>query len=277
MSKHQNSAIRDQNRRVRSFSRLGLPVALFLLGWVLASCANLGPAGFSEPALRVGVSPDYPPVIFERDGEIVGIEADFAHRLGSDLHRRIEFVEIPFPDLLDALEAGEIDVVMSGLSSTPDRASRVQFIEPYMEIGQLALIRNRDIGRFGRIQTIRRPGTRVGFQRGTTGERYVASSLTRAASFAFDSVEDGLRSLRADRIDYFIHDAPTVWRIAGDIENRDLHGLYRPLTTEQISWAVRQDDPQLATVLNAALAHWKREGFVDPIVQRWIPVRITLR
>ena len=127
MSKHQNSAIGDQNRRARSFSRLGLPVALFLVGWVLASCANLGPAGFSEPALRVGVSPDYPPVIFERDGEIVGIEADFAHRLGSDLHRPIEFVEIPFPDLLDALEAGEIDVVMSGLSSTPDRASRVLY------------------------------------------------------------------------------------------------------------------------------------------------------
>ena len=166
---------------------------------------------------------------------------------------------------------------MSGLSNTPDRASRVQFIEPYMEIGQLALIRNRDIGRFGRIQEIRRPETRVGFQRGTTGERYVASSLTRAASFAFDSVEDGLRSLRADRIDYFIHDAPTVWRIAGDVENRDLHGLYRPLATEQISWAVRQGDPQLATVLNATLAYWKREGFIDPIVQRWIPVRITLR
>ena len=63
----------------------------------------------------------------------------------------------------------------------------------------------------------------------------------------------------------------------GDVENRDLHGLYRPLTTEQISWAVRQGDPQLATVLNATLADWKREGFVDPIVQRWIPVRITLR
>ena len=127
MLKHQNSAIGAQTRRARPFSRLGLPAALFLVGWALASCANLGPAGFSEPTLRVGVSPDYPPVIFERDGEIVGIEADFAHRLGRDLHRPIEFVEIPFPDLLDALEAGEIDVVMSGLSNTPDRASRVQF------------------------------------------------------------------------------------------------------------------------------------------------------
>ena len=36
--------------------------------------------------------------------------------------------------LLDALEAGEIDVVMSGLSRTPDRASRVQFIEPYITV-----------------------------------------------------------------------------------------------------------------------------------------------
>ena len=277
MSGHQNCAIRDRNRGPRFYSRLALLLSLFLVSCILAGCTKLTGASSGEPALRIGVSPDYPPVIFEQDGEIVGIEADFAHRLGNDLRRPIQFVELPFEDLLDALEAGEVDVVMSGLSNTPDRADRVQFIEPYMEIGQLALIRNRDIGRFGRIQHIRRPGTRVGFQRGTTGERYVASSLSRASSFAFDNVADGLRSLRADRIDYFIHDAPTIWRIAGDVANRDLHGLYRPLTTEQISWAVRRNDPQLATVLNATLAHWKREGFVDPIIQRWIPVRITLR
>ena len=87
----------------------------------------------------------------------------------------------------------------------------------------------------------------------------------------------GLRSLRAERIDYFIHDAPTIWRIAGDLRHRDLHGLYRPLTEEEIAWAVARDDDQLRALLDATVEHWKREGLIDPIVQRWIPVRVTTR
>ena len=253
-------------------------VALSLLAIGVIGCAGgLRGDGPSGPPLRVGVSPDYPPVIFERDGHFLGIEADLARRAGDALDRPIEFVRIPFVDLIDALEAGEVDVLMSGLSITPERAARVQFTLPYMEVGQLALIRARDIARFGRLRYLRRAGARVGYERGTTGESYVADALPFAQSFGFDSVEAGLRSLRADRIDYFVHDAPTVWQVAGSLEHRDLHGLYRPLTEEELAWAVRRDDGQLRAVLDATLAHWRREGLIEPIVQRWIPIRVTLR
>lgn len=259
-------------RRLFSLS-LGIVLALALVG----GCSTSGTPFGGRPPLRVGISPDYPPVIFEVDGEIVGIEADFARIVGEALGRRIEFIRFPFVELLDALERGDVDVVMSGLSITPERAERVAFTDSYMEIGQLALIRSRDIARFGRINGTRRAGARVGYQRGTSGERYVATSLPRSASFGFENVEEGLRSLRANRIDYFIHDAPTVWRVAGDISQRDLHGLYRPLTEEELAWAVRRSDTQLRALLDATLAHWKREGLINPIVQRWIPVRVTLR
>lgn len=242
------------------------------LAGMLVGCAG-GRLG-SGPVLRVGTSADYPPVVFEQEGEILGIEADLAMRLGQAIGRRIEFVKIPFPDLLDALEAGKVDVVMSGLSITPERAERVQFTVPYMKVGQLAMIRRQDVARFGRPNTIRRAGARVGYERATTGERFVAEGLPFAESFAFDSVEAGLRSLRAERIDFFVHDAPTIWRIAGGLDHRDLIGLYRPLTEERLAWAVRREDEQLRAVLDATLGHWQREGLIEPIVQRWIPVRV---
>jgi polar amino acid transport system substrate-binding protein len=249
---------------------------LVLLVAVWTGCVGrFGESGRS--ALRVGISPDYPPVAFESDGEIVGIEADLAQIVGDTLGRRIVFERYPFVDLIDALERGEIDVVMSGMSITPERAERVSFTEPYMQVGQLALIRTSDIARFGRTQLIRRSGARVGYQHGTTGERFVATQLTRATSFAFDDVDSGIRSLRAGRIDYFVHDAPTVWRLAGDLNARDLQGLYHPLTVEYLAWAVRPENTNLLALLNATLAHWKREGRIEPIVDRWIPVRVTVR
>ncbi len=251
-----------------------LVLALTLVLTIGLGCA--GVQGGSGPALRVGISPDYPPVAFESEGEIVGIEADLAALMANSLGRRLKFERYAFSELLPALERGEIDVVMSGMSITPEREERARFTESYMEVGQLTLIRSADIARFGRIQTLRRAGARIGYERGTSGEEFVARRLTRASSFGFDDVESGIRSLRAGRIDYFVHDAPTVWRMAGDPSQRDLHGLYKPLTREHIAWAVHRNDSQLLTRLNATLAHWQREGMIEPIVDRWIPVRITI-
>jgi ABC-type amino acid transport substrate-binding protein len=229
-----------------------------------------------RPPLRVGVSPTYPPVIFEQDGKIMGIEADLARFVGDALGRRVEFERFEFHELIGALERGEIDVVMSGMSITSERSERIRFTIPYMKVGQLALIRSSELVRLGRKRSIHRSGARIGYQRGTTGEKFVANKLVRATSFAFDSVASGIRSLRAGRIDYFVHDAPTIWKLAGDPRSNDLQGLYRPLTEEHLAWAVRQKDQKLLTLLDTTLSHWKRQGLIEPIVNRWIPVRVTL-
>jgi ABC-type amino acid transport substrate-binding protein len=229
-----------------------------------------------RPSLRIGISPTYPPVLFEQEGEIVGIEADLARIMGEEIGRRLVFHRYSFPELLDALEQGEVDVAMGGLSITPERSQRVRFTEPYLQVGQLAVIRAQDIARLGRVRWIKRRGTRVGYERGTSGEDYVANRLPHSAAFAFDSVAEGIRSLRAGRIDYFIHDSPTIWRLAGDPTQRDLIGLYRPLTEEHLAWAVRRDDTTLQALLDTTIAHWKSEGLIEPILNRWIPFRVRI-
>lgn len=259
--------------------RLPAPLLLTFVALACLSSCSSAPRTSHAPrghALRVGVDPAFPPMAFDREGELVGIEPDLARELGERLGRRVVFERFAGDSLLAALEQGKIDVVMSGLAITPERAGRVRFVAPYMESGQLALIRAADLGQFGRIHTIRRAGARVGYQHGTNGERFVASELTRATSFGFDDVDSGLRSLRAGRIDYFIHDAPTVWQIAGDPQQRDLHGLYQRLTQEELAWAVRRNDAALAASLDEVVAAWKQDGGIEKTIDRWIPVRVTI-
>ncbi len=73
-----------------------------------------------------------------------------------------------------------------------------------------------------------------------------------------------------------MHDAPTIWKLAGDPRSNDLQGLYRPLTEEHLAWAVRQKDQKLLTLPDTTLSHWKRQVLIEPLVNRWIPVRVTL-
>lgn len=200
-----------------------------------------------------------------------------ARRMAEDLGTGIELVEIPWPDLIPALEAGRIDVIMSGMSITEERRRRVDFTDPYLRVGQMALFRTEDAAVMRDPATMGASGTRVGYVRRTTGEGYVEGSLAGATRVPFDSIEQAISALRADEIDVFIHDAPTIWHTVGGLESDEeqLTSGYRFLTEEYLGWAVRRgaDGAALRERLNRVLAGWKDDGQLEWILGRWIRVR----
>jgi len=95
--------------------------------------------------LRIGTSASYPPLTFRQDGELQGVEVDLARAVGEDLKVKTDVVEMPWEELIAALNDNRIDVIMSGMSVTDERSTRVLFTDPYMKIGQMALIRSADL------------------------------------------------------------------------------------------------------------------------------------
>jgi ABC-type amino acid transport substrate-binding protein len=64
-----------------------------------------------QPALRVGIAPNYPPIAFKQEGHLTGLEVDFARDLETELGRRVELVELDWEALIPSLESGKIDVI----------------------------------------------------------------------------------------------------------------------------------------------------------------------
>ena len=130
-------------------------LAVVLIVVHLAGCVTFEgpPPNKSEPPkpsgtllksqFRIGISPDYMPLAFKdpRFG-IVGVEVDFANQLGKELGKNIVFVETPFSELIDALVADKVDIIMSGMSITRERAERVNFSDPYVS-GRRAALQNK--------------------------------------------------------------------------------------------------------------------------------------
>ena len=228
-------------------------------------------------ALRVGLTPDYPPLAYKQDGRVVGIEADNARAVGEILARPITLVELPFEQLIPALTAGRIDVIMSGLSVTADRSKQVTFTDAYMRVGQMAILHKDKVARFAQPWSIYREGVRVGVERGTTGDAFAQRELKDAKITYYENSDAAFAGLRRDEIDLYVHDAPTSWQLAQSMENDDLISLYAPLTEEMLAWAVRPEDAALAAELNQALALMKSNGTLQYILNRWIPVKIEVR
>lgn len=267
-------AFRHRTARFRS-RLLCLGLALALTAGV-AGCSSIPGVAASKPPLRIGYTPNYPPIVYRDEDGVIGVEAELGDMLAAELARRPRWVELEWAELIPSLERGEIDIVMSGMSITPARSERVLFSEPYLRVGQLGLIRRSDLARFGHPGAIRRRGARVGYVNGTTGEDLVRRQLSSSESYAFGDADSGVRSLRAHRIDFFIHDAPTVWRVTMGAEGADLVGLFRPLTEEYLAWAVAPDNVELKQQLDAALESWRASHRLDPILNRWIPVRVQI-
>jgi len=256
--------------------------AWLLLGASLLSLPTTGAGQAAPPAgtpkaseLRIGIAPVYPPIAMKEDGQLKGVEVDFANQLSKDLKVKVTFVELPWDGLIPALNDNRIDVIMSGMSITPKRSEEVAFTHPYLRVGQMVLIRRADYSKFRAGATMNAPTARVGFQTGTTGEAYARANLTHAQLQAFPTPEAGIAALRAGQIDFFIHDAPTVWRVSGGFERKDpeLMGRYRLLTKEELAWAVRKGDTSLLDRLNGILQTWKKNGEIEHVLDRWIPVR----
>jgi polar amino acid transport system substrate-binding protein len=229
----------------------------------------------AEEALRVGTTGTYPPFTFKKDGELQGIEIDFARALAKELGRKLELVEVPLPDLIGEANAGRIDVIMSGMSITKERAERIAFTKPYLQVGQMALVRDKDVLRFRGRESIDADGVRVGVERATTGSKFARQELTKAQIVEFANKEDGLSALRAGKVDVFIHDAPFVWLVTGSPQNPDqqLTGVYTPLTDEHLAWGVRKGDTQLLQRLDGIVAAWKENGKIGAVLDTWIKVR----
>jgi ABC-type amino acid transport substrate-binding protein len=236
-----------------------------------------GSLGVAAEALKVGISTDYPPLAYKQEGRIVGIEADNATAVGAILDQEMTLVEMPFEKLIPALQAGEIDVIMSGMSVTPMRGEQVIFADAYMEIGQMAIILIDNAGQFSQPWSIYRMGVRVGVEPGTTGAEFAKIELKEAQISYFSNPSAAFEGLRNDDIDLYVHDAPTSWQLATSQDNEDLLSLYAPLTNEQLAWAVRKDDEHLAQSLNVALQTMKGSGSLRYILNRWIPVTVEVR
>jgi polar amino acid transport system substrate-binding protein len=265
------------NRSVR-MSRLLRRLVLALVAAGLTACAAdpyyAPPAKEAAPptgpVLRVGVTPNYPPIIFKQADQIVGVESELAALLGAKLGRTPQLFEMPFTEQIDALLAGRTDIVMSGMSITEARKLRVAFTEPYLEGGLMAAVRTVDLGRYPSREALIATSDTVGVIEGTTGDVFVQQNLRNARRVVVSRASDGALLLRRRTIDVFIHDGPSIaWQVSSN--EAELSAVRQFLNREPMAWALRPTDRALLEQVNAALAGWKADGTLNAILGRWLP------
>lgn len=247
---------------------------LFLL--CLTGCvSNPGKTNIGQESniLRVGVSANYPPIVYKNGEDIVGLEVELGQTFADEIRKTVQFIEISWENQIQALLDKKIDIIMSGMSITEERKVRVAFTRPYLKTGQLALVRKKELEEFSLKESIVSTYLNVGVVKGTTGAYLVEDKFGNAKVVHYTSANDAVRDLKKGTIDIFIHDAPSIWWLAAQKEGRELAATRRFLTDEYLAWAIHPHNDELRTAANDFIRTSAEYGQLKTMIEHWMPYR----
>jgi len=256
---------------------LGLVLILMFAG-IVAGCAGSSEKSVIPPdesILRIGVSTNYPPLIFKQGEDIVGVEADLARELAAYLGKKPVFVEVTWADQIDQLMAGATDIIMAGMSVTEERLYRINFSKAYFKTGQMVLVANKPVlQHLDNFPALRAQvvSLRVGVVENTTGEIYVMENLHMARKVVrYKSSAAAIEALKGDKIHLFVHDGVRIFMLEAANQQYGFKKIPMFFTDEYLAWGVSKNNDALLTSANAFLDEIKGNGKLKKILSQWIP------
>lgn len=224
------------------------------------------PAG-PQP-LIVGMELAYPP--FEMtgtDGQPAGISVELAKALAADLGRPLQIEDIQFAGLIPALQSGRVDLIISSMTATEERAKSVAFSTPYLKTGLAVLVQ--DDSTVEGIEDLNQKGKKVAVKTGTTGQTYAAEHLKEAEIMVLDRAEAAVLEVAQGRADGFLYDQMSIDEYA-----RRNAKTTRPILEafSEESWAValRKNEPELLQEVNAFLEKFTADGGFERLGDKYL-------
>ena len=160
---------------------------LMVLMLMLVGVVGCGQQGISiediekEGTLLVGLSGDYPPFEFYKmiDGKetLVGFDVMLAEKIAEELGVEVEFKNMDFNSLIGALQSGQVDMVISGMSPNETRLKQVDFSDFYYTGENAVLVREDDVAKYQTESDLKdiKIGTQLGSIQTPIAESFTSS------------------------------------------------------------------------------------------------------
>jgi polar amino acid transport system substrate-binding protein len=239
--------------------------------------AKAAPKLVKEGVLTVGSDTAFPPFESMNGAVAEGFDVDLAGALAKELGYTVNFTSQKFDTLIPQLKAGgTFDVIMSGMTITPEREKEITFSEPYIDSNQsIAVVK----GKFAKLDgndpaaiNTAFTGKIIGVQSGTTGETWAKENLKGAAQIVpFDDTLSAFSALNAGKVDAVVNDLPvSAYLVKSSYTNDEL--VAEIPTGEQYGIGIASTNPELKTAIDEALQKITDSGEYKTIYMKWFGV-----
>lgn len=219
--------------------------------------------------LRVGMEAGYMPFeMRDKNGRIIGFDVDIARLMARSMGVELKLVNTAWDGIIPSLLTDKFDVIIAGMTITPERNLQVNFTQPYMLIGQSIVLNKRHEKTVSSYRDLNDPKFVISTKLGTTGDIAARRYLSRAQVRTYESESEAVTEVRNGRADAFVYDLPYNAVYVAQHREQLLH-LDEPFTKEALAWAIRKGDPDFLNWLDHFLAQIRRDGTYDALYEKW--------
>lgn len=213
--------------------------------------------------LKMGTNAAFPPYEYKEGEDFVGIDVEIAGAIAKELGMTLEIVDMEFDSIITAVNQGEVDFGMAGMTVTEERLEEVDFTYSYATGVQSVIV-----AEGSEIKTLDDlAGKKIGVQLGTTGDIYASDDYGEENVTKYGKGADAVIALKGGDVDAVIIDNEPAKAFVA--ENEGLAILDTEYAVEDYAIAVKKGNELLADI-NAALETLTADGTIDAIIAKFI-------
>lgn len=250
---------------------------ILVLGLLISSAmVYINPAAYAEQdqkwekikergELRVGLSADYAPMEFEHTvngkTEYAGVDIDLAKKIAKDNNLKLKIVNMSFDSLLGALKTGKIDIIISGMTSTPERKKQVDFSDSYMMTKNIMLVKKDKVNDYKDIKDFN--NKKVGAQKGTEQEKIAQTEIENASITSLSRLPDVILALKSGKVEGVVVEKPVAEAYLKQNPKLGISNVKFNEEEKNTVIAVPKDSPKLLSQINKTIKEVKDKGLID--------------
>ncbi|HHC8816754.1 TPA: ABC transporter permease subunit [Staphylococcus aureus] len=215
--------------------------------------------------LRVGLSADYAPMEFEHTvngkTEYAGVDIDLAKKIAKDNNLKLKIVNMSFDSLLGALKTGKIDIIISGMTSTPERKKQVDFSDSYMMTKNIMLVKKDKVNEYKDIKDFN--NKKVGAQKGTEQEKIAQTEIENASITSLRRLPDVILALKSGKVEGAVVEKPVAEAYLKQNPKLGISNVKFNEEEKDTVIAVPKDSPKLLSQINKTIKEVKDKGLID--------------
>jgi polar amino acid transport system substrate-binding protein len=224
----------------------------------------------TKKELVVGTAASMPPLnMTTKDGQIMGMEVDLAQLFAGGMGVKLTLKPMHFNELLPALEAGQVDMVLSAMTMTPQRNLKVAFVGPYFASGKSILAKSANVESLNELSKMNNPDKVLVALKGSTSQMFVEKLMPKAKLELADDYDQAVGMVRNGKAHAMVADYPICMVSVYRYPEAGLATLTKPLLYEPLGVALPPNDPLLVNWVQNSLHFLEKTGELEGLTERW--------
>ena len=235
----------------------------------VAAVLLVGLAGCNQDeALVVGMELAYPPFEMrdsnnQPDGISVRLAEDLAHHLG----RPLKIEDTAWDGIIPSLKSGQIDLIISSMTRTPERAENIDFSDGYVT-NALCMLVAKD-SEIGSVDDLPESNSKIAVKLATTGHTWAQQELEGVELLVLDEAATCVLEVVQGRADAFVYDQISIYRFWRQNEE-STRPILKPIREETWAIGIKKGNDELRLTVNEFLEGYRNDGKFNELADRYM-------